>query len=353
MKRLGITMPTRTVALDRVAEYARWADEAGFDSVWDYELYRNPFSMLCLCAVNTERALLATGLAAGFPRSPFELANAMADVDELSGGRALLGLGTGVPEFLEAFHSTSAAHMVARMSEYIDVLRLCWEHLHTMEPVSYAGQHYRLESPPLNPWGGRHTARSRIPIYLAAMRPKLMGLCGEKADGWLGYLATPRFIEERVRPAIAAGAQRVGRDPSEVQIATEIICSVSPDRDIAYRRGRIHVGFYVAHPVSDVVVELHGLQDEVLALRQAMMTEGLAAFEQTPDSLVEAFSITGTPEEARQKLPDWEDAYDDLVLHTPYVPPLDAEESEDAYRNIVEAFGEVARSRRSAAASVA
>ena len=67
MKRLGITMPTRTVALDRVAEYAQWADEAGFDSVWDYELYRNPFSMLCLCAVNTERSLLATGLAAGFP----------------------------------------------------------------------------------------------------------------------------------------------------------------------------------------------------------------------------------------------------------------------------------------------
>src|SRR5260370_42325289 len=126
MKRLGITMPTRTVALDRVAEYARWADEAGFDSVWDYELYRNPFSMLCLCAVQTERAMLATGLAAGFPRSPSELANPIADVDELSGGRALLGLGTGVPEFLEAFPSASAAHLVARMSEYLDGIALAW-----------------------------------------------------------------------------------------------------------------------------------------------------------------------------------------------------------------------------------
>jgi len=168
-----------------------------------------------------------------------------------------------------------------------------------------------------------------------------MELCGRKADGWLGYLATPKFVEERVRPALAAGARAAGRDPSQVRIATEVICSVSPDRELAYRRARLHVGFYVAHPVSDVVAELHGVQDEVAALRGAMMTKGLAAFEDTPDTLVELFSITGTPEEARQKLGEWEDAYDDLVLHTPYVPPLEAEDSEDAFRNIVDAFGPV------------
>jgi probable F420-dependent oxidoreductase len=343
MQQLGVTMPTRTCTLDRVSEYARWADEAGFDQVWDYELYRNPFSMLCLCATTTENVKLATGLAAAFPRSPFELANAIADVDELSGGRAMLGLGTGVGEFLEAFHSTSLAKMLPRMSDYIDVVRLAWEHLHTGEPVSFEGEHYRIQSPPMNPWGGRTTARAQIPIYLAAMRPKLMQLCGRKADGWLGYLATPKFIEERVRPAIAEGARSAGRDPSEIRIATEIICSVSPDRELAYRRARMHVGFYVAHPVSDVVAELHGVEDQVAALRGAMMTKGLAAFEETPDELVELFSITGTPEEARQKLGDWEGAFDDLVLHTPYVPPLDDEESEDCYRNIVAAFGPKAR----------
>ena len=214
MKQLGVTMPTRTAALDRIPEYARWADEAGFDSVWDYELYRNPFAMLCTCAMTTERVKLATGLAAAFPRSPFELANAMADVDELSGGRALLGLGTGVPEFLEAFHSTDAKGMVPRMSEYIDVLRISWEHLHTGEPASYEGEHYRFASPPFNPWGLRETARERIPIMLAAMRPRLMALAGEKADGWLGYLATPKFVEERVRPDRLAPSASAGRTRS-------------------------------------------------------------------------------------------------------------------------------------------
>src|SRR5437867_11862851 len=111
MNQLGVTMPTRTMELERVGEYARWADDAGFDSIWDYELYRNPFSMLCLSAVTTSRATLATGLAAAFPHSPIELANAMADVDELSGGRALLGLGSGVAGFLEAVHCESMSKL--------------------------------------------------------------------------------------------------------------------------------------------------------------------------------------------------------------------------------------------------
>ena len=69
MNQLGVTMPTRTVNLARVADYARWADDAGFDSAWVYELYRNPFSMLCLSAAATTNVLLATGLAAALPRS--------------------------------------------------------------------------------------------------------------------------------------------------------------------------------------------------------------------------------------------------------------------------------------------
>src|SRR5437773_1474308 len=112
---LGITIPSRAIKFEKVAELAAYADAGGFDSVWDYEVYRNPFTMLCTAAVTTSRAQLGTGLAAGFSRSPFECANAAADVDELSGGRLLLGIGTGVPEFLSAFHSTYTDRPLARM----------------------------------------------------------------------------------------------------------------------------------------------------------------------------------------------------------------------------------------------
>lgn len=341
MTRIGITMPTRTAPLERIPEYARLADEAGFQSIWSYELYRNPFALLCLAATTSKQATLATGLTGAFPRSPFECANGAADVDELSGGRMLLGLGTGVPEFLQAFHSTDASHMVGRMSEYIDVLRRSWQYLRNGEAEPFEGKYYSFTPPPLNPWGVRGANSESIPVYLAAMRPKLLQLAGRKADGWIGYLATPEFLEQRVLPEIAVGAEAAGRDPSEVKLAGEVICSVSPDREVAMRRARIHVGFYAAHPVSDVVAEVHGLQDEIAAVRQALMTEGLGALEKTSDALVDAFSISGTPEEAREKI-DAYGALEHLALHTPYIPPLDAEESEDAYRQIVDAFGDLA-----------
>jgi len=81
--KLGITMPTRTVALDRVPQYARWAEEAGLDSAWDWELYRNPFTMLAMSTQTTERVQLGTGIGVTASRSPMEMANAAADIDEL------------------------------------------------------------------------------------------------------------------------------------------------------------------------------------------------------------------------------------------------------------------------------
>jgi probable F420-dependent oxidoreductase len=339
MERLGITMPTRTAAMSRFPEYARWADDAGFDSVWDYELYRNPFAMLCTAALSTSRATLATGLVGALPRSPFALANEAADVDELSGGRALIGMGTGVPEFLQAFHSVSPEKPIGKMREYIACVRRSWDYLATGEAEPFAGKHYQFTAPPFNPWGLRPLARPQIPIYVASLGPMMTRLAGEVGDGWLAYLATPQWVRERTRPLLEEGAKKAGRDASAMDLAVEVICSVNTDRDVAYHRARIHTGFYVSHPVSDPVVALHGLEAERDAVRQGLMTRGLDSLAETSDKLVEVFSITGTPDEARQKLGDWKAEIPHVVLHTPYVPPLTAEESEDAYQGIIDAFG--------------
>jgi probable F420-dependent oxidoreductase len=343
MAQLGITMPSRTATMERLCDYAEWADEAGFDSVWTYELYRNPFAILSTCALRTSKARLATGLAGAFPRSPFAFANEAADVDELSGGRTLIGMGTGVPEFLAAFHSQNFEKPLARMRDYIECVRRSWEYLNTGEAEAYQGTHYQFVAPPFNPWGLRPIPRTRIPIYLASLSTKMTQLAGELADGWMAYLATPQWVRERTRPWLEEGAKRGGRDVSELDLAVEVICSVSSDRELAYHRGRIHTGFYVAHPVSDAVVAMHGLEAERDAVRVALMTKGLDGLAETSDKLVEVFSITGTPEEARQKLDAWTADIPHVVLHTPYIPPLSAEDSEDAYRGIVDAFAKAAK----------
>lgn len=338
--RLGITLPSRTGSMRAVFEKANRAEEAGMDSAFVYEVYRNPFVLMAGAAMATSRIGLGTGLAQAFSRSPFASANAAADVDELSGGRFMYGVGTGVPEWLTAFHSTNATHAPAkRLSEYIDVLRMTWEYLGSGRGTEFEGEHYRFVPPAINPWGNRILARETIPVAVAAMGPQMLRLCGQKADAWVGYFATPKFISDFVRPHIEEGARLSGRDVDDVELYAETICCVSPDRELAMSRARKQVGFYVVHPVSDRVAALHGVEDVVQDLRARVAREGLAALEHTDDRLVDLLSITGTPDEVRQKLADYEGVVDHLVLHTPYVPPFTAEESEDCFQNILEAFG--------------
>jgi alkanesulfonate monooxygenase SsuD/methylene tetrahydromethanopterin reductase-like flavin-dependent oxidoreductase (luciferase family) len=207
--------------------------------------------------------------------------------------------------------------------------------------MSYDGEYYRFASPPLNPWGGRELARERIPIYLSAMRPRMLQLAGEIADGTLGYLQTPESAAEQVQPNLAKGAARAGRDVAACEHAALVICSVSEDRAEAIHRARIQVGMYVAYPISDVSVQFHGVEAEQLAIRQAMMTGGIEAIEDaTDDKLVELYAIAGTPDEARSQAARYAEAIPHTVLHTPYVPPLTVDETEDAFRNIVDTFSD-------------
>ena len=146
--KLGITMPTRTVELRRVGQYAKWAEEAGLDSAWDWELYRNPFTMLTMAALETDRVMLGTGLSVAGSRSPFEMANVAADIDDLSNGRMLLGIGSGVTEFLGAFHCNPNNKPLTRMTEYIECLRLSWQYLSNGDTPSFEGEFYQFVSPP-------------------------------------------------------------------------------------------------------------------------------------------------------------------------------------------------------------
>ena len=200
---LGITMPILNQAIDIFPELARLAEDAGFDSVWDYEFYRNPFVIHGTCARETKRIKLATGIAAGAARSPFEMANAAADVDELSKGRMIIGLGTGGAGWADTLNGTEINKPVARISEYVDVVRLIWEYMSTGNPVTHNGQFYKFTSTPGNIFGLRPMARPRIPIHIAALSPKMLELVGEKADGLIGYMYTPKYIKDVILPTIA------------------------------------------------------------------------------------------------------------------------------------------------------
>jgi alkanesulfonate monooxygenase SsuD/methylene tetrahydromethanopterin reductase-like flavin-dependent oxidoreductase (luciferase family) len=325
---------------ERYPELAALADEAGFSSLWDYEFFRNPFITHALNARVTSRISLCTGIATAASRTPFEMANAAADVDELSGGRTVLGMAVGGTGWTDVFNGVEIDHALSRMREYVEATRAVWDHFATGEPFACDGRFTRAASPPFNPWGTRDLTRSRIPIYLGGLKPAMLRLTGEVADGVLCYLCTPSFVADHVAPHIAEGALRAGRDPGEVDITGLVLCSIHEDRATARRLARISVGNYVAFPVSSTMVDFMGLQDDRDAVVKALLTEGPGALETaTSDALVDTFSISGTPDDAREQLAAFDGVLPHVVLHTPYVPPITAKESEAAFRAIVDTFG--------------
>jgi alkanesulfonate monooxygenase SsuD/methylene tetrahydromethanopterin reductase-like flavin-dependent oxidoreductase (luciferase family) len=344
MPNFGVTMPVLGTPLDRFGQYAALAEGAGFASVWDYDFFRCPFVMLTEAARATNCIPVATGISSAFTRSPFLMANAAADLDELSGGRMILGIGTGGAEFVEGWHGASNDHPVTRMGEYIDAVRAAWRYFagkHDPDPLTSGAKFYRFEPLPFDPWGGRELVRPTIPIYLGGMRPLMMQLAGERADALLGFAHPPAYVRDVARPNLAKGAARAGRDASTIDHIGMVICSVSRDRAEALRRARIQVGLYVANPVCDAPVAHQGLQAEQAAVREVLMSRGIDALESaTDDKLVAAFSFTGTPDEVREQVADYPHALSKLVFHTPYVPPLTPDETEDAFRNIVETFAD-------------
>jgi alkanesulfonate monooxygenase SsuD/methylene tetrahydromethanopterin reductase-like flavin-dependent oxidoreductase (luciferase family) len=341
MSKLGISMPILNQVYTKFPEMAKLADEAGFDSVWDYEFYRNPFVIHALCARETRNIKLATGLATAVSRSPFEMANAALDVDELSGGRTILGIGTGGEGWASILNGGDVDHALSRINEYMDILRMAWKHLATGEPCGYHGKYYRFEVPPVNIFGlRRDIVRTAIPIYVSGRRPKMAQMAGEKAEGFLGFLLSAKYVKDVIQPNIAIGAQRAGRDPAGVDTTALVLCCVSDDRKEALRRARINVGIYAASPMVDVVIEHMGLTEDRDAMLQALMTEGPQSLERTTsDALVKAFSIAGTPAECVEQYAEYKEVLSHVVLHTPYVPPISQADSEDAFRNTVRTFG--------------
>lgn len=336
--KIGVTLPSRVGSMANVAALAALADTAGFDAQWSYEVFRNPLLVTATAAMSTSRSRVGTGIIGAFSRSPFDLANSAADLDDISGGRMMLGIGTGAPEALRAFHNTGAEAPISRMREYIDVLRRSWEFLATGSAQPFEGEHFNFRPPPVNPWGAREMVRTQIPLYLAAMRPHMLGLCGRQADGWIGYFYTPELLDSYVRPHLARGAAKVGRSDAEIEVCIEVVCSISHDRELAMARARRQVGFYAVHPITDSLMTEYGLIDDVNELRRRFRAQGVDAFAHTSDRLVEKLSITGRPEEARQKLAAYGGHVDLMMLHTPYVPPLTVDDATDAFTNIVTTF---------------
>ena len=207
--RLGLNTGYSGGTIKMPMELIREADRLGYHAVWTAEAYgSDAVTPLAWIGAQTERIHLGTAIMQMAARSPAMTAMTAMTLDQLSGGRMLLGLGASGPQVVEGWHGAGYARPLARTREYIEIVRRIFAR---EEPLSYEGEFYQLPYRGPGSWGlGKPLksilhGRADLPIYLAAIGPQNVQLAAELADGWLPIFFAPEFYEQSFAGAIAAG----------------------------------------------------------------------------------------------------------------------------------------------------
>lgn len=275
------------------------AERAGFESVWTTEFPdRSAVVPLAAVALATKRVIVGSAIAYAFGRTPLVLAAEARDLDFLSGGRLILGLGTGTQRMQREWHGLDGEHPAPRMEELVPLIRS----LLSLEQtgLEHEGRFYRTIVHPTAPVAA--PLRRDLPIYMAGVNARMIEACGAVGDGLVGHpLFTPEYTRDVVRPALARGAERAGRD-APPPIAGYLSCVVDDDGDAARAVARGVIAFNATVSTYRPVLSHHGFDSEADAVRSAWQRrdfQGMAGA--VSDEMLKTIAIAGTPEEVRSQ----------------------------------------------------
>jgi probable F420-dependent oxidoreductase len=319
---------------ERVSALARRAEAAGFDSVWVSELYNRSATIpMAALAQATERVEVGSNIAYGVGRTPVMWTAEARDLDELSGGRIVLGLGNGTAGMMENWHGVSGDAPAVRMEELVTVLRKLWRL--DLGPVHHEGRFYTVHLDPTADTAPPY--REHLPIYTAGVNPRMVETAGRVADGLVGHpMFSARYVDEVVRPALEKGAAKTGRDVSEIVLCGVLICSVDDDVETARRRLAYAVGQYAASRVYDRLFALHGwgaAQERIREAARARDAEAVIAA--VPDEAVDELGVACRPGELIGEVERHARGYDHIAI----VPPpwgLTPDENERATEALID-----------------
>jgi F420-dependent oxidoreductase-like protein len=297
-------------------ELVQEAERLGYDSVWTAEAYgSDAVTILAWIAAQTERIKLGSAILQMPGRSPAMTAMTAATLDQLSGGRVLLGIGTSGPQVAEGWHGQRFGRQLQRTREYVDVVRMALRR----ERVEYRGETLEL---PLPDGPGKALkltiapVQERIPIYIAAIGPKNTALTAEIADGWLPTLFSPEHVAA-FRPLLEEGFARAGDGKSLAgfDIAPTVSVNVRDDRDAARDAMRPYLALYVGGMGSreqnfyNRLAQRYGFEDAAREVQDLYLEgrkdEAAAAL---PAELIDAVSLCGPADVVRERLAVFRDA---------------------------------------------
>ena len=317
MERLGVAF-TGGLTPPEIVECVQLAEDLGYESAWMAEGHGgDQFSVLTACALATSRIGLGTSISSVFVRSAPTIAMAAACVDYFSGGRFMLGLGSSHRVQVGPEHGLPFGQPIPRLRECVDIVR----RLLRDGDVSYQGEVFDIRGFDLQ----FRPLRSEIPIFVAAVFPRMLGICGEIAQGALLTWCTL----EHARAAagyVQAGAERQGKDPCEVEVATLLSCAVGEQEESAHDQMRAVIANYAARfPRYRRLMEEAGFAEEIGAVRRAW-TEGdrQQALRLVPSGLIREMALVGSVDECRARLQEYREAGITLPIISPRIAGEDA-----------------------------
>lgn len=307
-----------TEPIQQMRSYVQLCEQLGYDNVWfgdSQNIWRESAVVMGAAAVGTERIVFGTGVTNAQTRHPSALASFWATLNEFTGGRTALGIGTGDSSLRTM---GLKPQKLAELEHSIADLRALFGGEEVREQSSGAG--YRLSWMP---------EPQHIPVYIAASAPKILKMSGRIADGVIVLVGTaPEFIEAALR-TIEAGAKESGRRLSDLHIVLWTPTAIADDRVEARDLVRAHVSRVAIRPLpAEIDPSLQAAVDKIrdsYNYYEHMDTEAAHA-DLVPDPLVDLFALAGTPEECAKRLTEIRSLGIDQVSIVPFVRPGQSKE---------------------------
>ncbi len=307
---------------DEVAGQAQALEAAGFNAVYTIEASHDVFLPLVLAAAATGLEVM-TNVAVAFPRSPLHLAHAAYDLQLVSRGRFLLGLGTQVRPVIEGRYGATWSRPVDRMRETVLAVKAifaAWQHGASLDFTGEFTTH-RFMNPAFNPGPNPY---GLPPVLVGALGPRMTAMAAEVADGILVHpFSSERFVAERMMPAVADGLARAGRDRREFTMVANVIVITGRDEAemVAAEDGvRALVAYYGSTPTYRPLMELEGLDAlhaDLHRLSEEGRLEEMAGL--VDDDVLGQFAVRAEPAQvAKAVLARCSGVADRINLHLPY-----------------------------------
>jgi probable F420-dependent oxidoreductase len=323
--------------LRKTGESARAAESLGFAGLWSSETKHDAFLPLAIAANETQRIQLGTSVAIAFSRSPMEIAQTAWDLQDLSDGRFILGLGTQVKAHIKRRFSMPWDKPLSRMRAYILALRAIWDSFQSGGSLSFEGDFYShtLMTPFFNPGP---IENPEIPIHIAGVNTRLAALAGELCNGFHVHpFHSPEYVRSTVKPAIAEGASKEGRDPEAVELATTVFVVTGESEEgveEGREKARARISFYASTPTYRAVLEAHGWEgigEELGKLARDKKWNEMPGL--ITEEMLGAFAVEAAPDELGSALRErYAGLIDRIALYIPFMPG----ERDGLWRTVVE-----------------